>query len=84
MTGKLITKEMIRDHAIRHDADFMGEIIVKALGIRGFCEGFCINRSYPNHYNLFWERNGVTYGETFSESDIMKALSKVTITVERK
>lgn len=82
--GNQITREMVRQHAKMHDEDFMGEIILSAIGIRGYCEGFCINRNFPGHYNLYWGRDGEVYGETFSEDDIMNALGKAKITVERK
>lgn len=87
INGSTITREMLRCHAENHDSNFMGEIIVKALGIRGWCEGFCVNRSMRlanNNFNLYWSRDGEVYGETFSEDDIMKALEKVKITVERR
>lgn len=87
INGSAITRGMLRDYTESSGSDFMGDIIIGALGIRGYCEGFCVNRNMRlanNHYNLYWSRDGEVYGETFSEDDIMEALKKVKITVERK
>ena len=88
--GDIITKEMVYQHAKEHDDNILGPIILSAIGVRGSCIGFCVNKHpiYANgrFYNLFWTRDGNDYGETFSEDDIMRFLKrvKVTVTVERK
>lgn len=86
--GCCITREMVRNAAENHDECCMGTIVLVALGIRGECTGFCKNKNRdvaPGHYNVFWTRDGYDfYMETFHEDEIMKALERVKVTVEKK
>lgn len=90
ITGYGITKEMVFAHAEKHDEYFMGEIIVKALGINGTCTGFCrVKKRGSDEYRddiirLFWMLyNGKDVVEDIPIKDVMKRLETIKISVER-
>lgn len=69
---------MVDAHAEANDNEFVGQIILFALGIDAFCTAFC--KCKQGGYNLAWgipsEEEFAEYIHTFSEDEIREALMK--------
>ena len=72
---------MIYDHASINDNEFVGQIILYALGIRAACTGFTVDRD--GIYHLYWcyyEDNGIDeFSHHYTKEDIVNALMKVSV-----
>lgn len=88
INGASITEDMVKLHAKMHDSEFMGALVLIAMGIRGACLDFCQCNAPEyeknKYYNLFWMTDsGYDTAETFHIDEIMEKLGNLDIAVKK-